>query len=517
VKSKTVYSIASASLVLSSLSLMSKGIGFIREIIYAKTFGLSSEYDLFLSSTALIIVINTAFIFLIQHYFIPAYNRLKKESPETADDFFNYTFWWSIIIGIILAFILYLLAKPLLFSYLPGVNKIRLDKGVQIFSIFLLTIPFNCGISVVSAYMQAKFRFVYPAMSQIVLNIVVIILVFFFSDKMKIFILPIGFVLAHIIAFILLLKPVIGILKLKFNKLLNWGRGTIEYDKLLFLAIIEFLSLSYVLVDRYFISRLPEGGLAAMNYAIVIFALPISIISIPLNTTMFSRFARNHVHSPENMKTDLFMSMKINNFIIIPLGFILYFWGEEILRLFFQRGAFNSNSTYLTYQVLKYYTIGLVFYSGYLIFVKFFYSINKYKTVMWLSIFAFVLKIIFNLCLVNNYVQNGLAFSTSLIYIFLFFSGYYFLNKVYLKDNSRIAGLQVLYYLLNGLISYLFTTLLISCFESLRGLPLIIINIFVFNLIYVCNSYLIGDKEGQLITTPVYALLKKITGFAPST
>jgi putative peptidoglycan lipid II flippase len=515
-KSKTVYSIAGASLVLSSLSLMSKGIGFIREIIYAKTFGLSSEYDLFLSSTALIIVINTAFMFLTQHYFIPAYNRLKKDSPETGDEFFNYTFWWSILIGIILAFIFYLFAKPLLFSYMPGVNQTRLNEGVRIISIFLLTIPFNCGISVISAYMQAKFRFVYPAISQIILNIVVIVLVYFFSDKMKIFILPVGFVLANIIAFILLVKPLFNIINLKFVKLLHRGKGTIEFDKIIYLAIIELLSLSYVLVDRYFISRLPEGGLAAMNYAVVIFALPISVISIPLNTTMFSRFSRDHVHSPENMKSDLFTSMKINNIIIIPLGFILYFWGSSILRIFFQRGAFNSNSTYLTFQVLKYYTFGLVFYSEYLIFVKFFYSINKYKTVMWLSIFAFLLKIIFNVIFINKYVQNGLAFSTSLIYIFLFFAGYYLLNRSYIKDNIMIAGSQVLYYLFNGIVSYLFTMLITSCFGVFQDLPALIINLFVFVLIYIFNSYIIGDKEVQIITAPVYTLLKKLRDLVPS-
>ena len=479
-------------------------------MIYARTFGLSSDYDLFLSSTALIIVINTAFIFLIQHYFIPIYNRLKKESSESADAFFNYTFWWSFLIGIILALVLYLFAKPLLHSYLPGVDQLRIDKGNRIFSIFLLTIPFNSGVAVISAYMQAKFRFVYPAVSQIILNIIVIVLVYFFSDKFRIFVLPIGFILANIMAFVILVNPVMNILSLNMSKLFRKGKELIEIDKLVFLIIIEFLSLSYVLIDRYFISRIPVGGLAAMNYAVVIFALPISIISIPLNTTLFSRFSRDHVNSPSNMKSDLLISMKINNFIIIPLGFILYFWGGEILRVFFQRGAFNSNSTFLTFQVLKCYTVGLVFYSGYLIFVKFFYSINKYKTVMWLSIFAFLLKIIFNLVLIKNYVQNGLAFSTSLIYIFLFLTGYHFLNKEYIKTSPMIAVYQVLYYLFNGLISYLSTILIISILGPLHDLPAILFTIIVFIAIYVAGSYIIKDNEVHVITSPVYSIMKKI-------
>jgi len=508
-KTDTVYSIARASIVLSSLSLMSKAIGFGREVIYAKTFGLSSEYDLFLSSTALITVINIAFIFLIQHYFIPTYYRLKNESPQSGENFFNYTFWWSIFIGILLVLILYLVARPLLSAYIQGVSQIKLDKGIKIFSIYLFTIPFNNGIALISAYMQAKFKFVFPAVSQIILNIIVIVLVFFFSDKINVFILPIAFVFANIIAFIILLRPVINIISFNFIKLFNSEIGKIEYHKLFYLLIIELLSLSYFFVDRYFISRIPEGGIAAMNYAVVIFALPISIISIPLNTTLFSRFSRDNVRSISNTKSDLFKSIQISTFIIMPLSFILYFWGGSILHVFFQRGAFNSNSTYLTFQVLKVYSIGLVFYSGYLIFVKFFYSLNQYKTVMWLSIIAFIFKIIFNISLINNYVQNGMAFSTSLVYIFLFFAGYYSLNRSSIKGNVLIPGSQIIYYLFNSIISFMITSFLISVDGSRYELIRVLVMLLVFISIYLGNSFIIGDKEANIVITPIYNILKK--------
>lgn len=511
-KSSTAYSIASASLALSSLTLLSKGIGFIREMMYAKTFGLSYDYDLFLSSTALISVINIAFIFLIQHYFIPAYNRLKYETPQSGDDFFSYTLWWAIIFGIILSFFLYVFAKPLLYYYQPGINQTKLEMGIKIFSIFLLTIPVNNGIAVISAYMQAKFRFIYPAASQIMLNIIVIVLVYFLFNKIKIFILPIGFILANVIAFIILAIPVLKIINFNFTKLFQWKKGIVEIDKILYLFIIEFLSLSYVLVDRYFIASIPSGGLAAMNYAIVIFSLPISIISIPLNTILFSRFSRDYIFSNSSMKFDFLKSMTINNFIIMPLGFIIYFWGGSFLRIFFQRGAFDSNSTFLTFQVLKYYTAGLVFYSGYLIFVKLFYSINQYRTVMWLSITAFFLKIILNILFVDKYFQDGMAFSTSLIYLFLFIGGYYFLNRLYIKENTFIAIYQVLYCLINGFISYLVATMCISLFGPEHDFVRIFASLFMFILLYGLNSNIVGDKEVIIISSPIYILLKKVKG-----
>ncbi len=117
INKKITTSVAGASLVLTLLGFLSKGIGFIREIIYANNFGLSSEFDLFLSSIALPNLINTAIIFLAQHYFVPSYNRIKKVSESDGIDFFNYTFWWFIIGGLVLALLLYLFSG-LIFQFL---------------------------------------------------------------------------------------------------------------------------------------------------------------------------------------------------------------------------------------------------------------------------------------------------------------------------------------------------------------------------------------------------------------
>ena len=50
---KVASSIAGASVILTLLGFLSKGVGFFREIIYANNFGLSPEYDLFLASIAI--------------------------------------------------------------------------------------------------------------------------------------------------------------------------------------------------------------------------------------------------------------------------------------------------------------------------------------------------------------------------------------------------------------------------------------------------------------------------------
>ena len=172
---------------------------------------------MFLASIAIPNVINTSIIYIAQHYFVPSYNRIKKVSETDSVDFFNYIFWWFIIGGLILAPLLYISSGLILGSYLGSISSEKQELGIKIFLMFLITIPFNAGMSIIMAFQQAKFKFAYPAMSLILLNVIVIILVILFSDLLEILILPISFVIAYITAFIFLIILVKKDLKIQHD------------------------------------------------------------------------------------------------------------------------------------------------------------------------------------------------------------------------------------------------------------------------------------------------------------
>lgn len=500
-------SVAGASIILSFFSLFSKGIGFLREIIYANNFGLSSDYDLFLSSTALIIIIQTVFIYFAQHYFIPIYNKVKLEGEHKGEEFFNYAFWWSLIAGIILSLILFLLSKPFLSLYLSGLDKSRLDNALMFFWILILSIPFNNGISVISAYLQAKFLFIYPAVCQIIINIVIIFIVFFLSGNIRIIILPISITFAYVIAFAFLFWVVRNI-KYNWKVIFRYEAAFIKKGNLFNLLIIEFVSLSYILVDRYFIDKIPTGSISAMSYAIVLFSLPISVFSIPLVTALFSKFSRDHVKNSAKLESDFFISLKVNHFVIILLAAIMYLWGDVFLRLFYERGAFNSESTIITHEILKCYLVGMIFLAGYYIQVKLFYSLDGYKVVMWLSIIAIIIKVVFNFLLVGTFKQNGLAFSTSIVYIFLFLGANYIIERNYFKKSISSVFQITFYYLFNVIFSFLFSSVLTDIFFKYSSPYKTVLVLTIFVLTYIFNIYLMKGEEIKTIVTPISNFLK---------
>lgn len=501
--SKTISSIAGASIVLTLLGFLSKGIGFIREIIYANYFGLSPEFDLFLSSIALPNVINTATIYLTQHYFIPSYNKINSESEEEGIKFFNKTFWFFVLCGLIISLSLFFTSDIILGAYMKSISIDMREKGLRIFLLFLITIPINAGMSVIMAYQQAKFKFVYPAFALIFLNVLVIIMILFFSGIFQIFILPISFICAYFISFIYLYVLVKDNLKLNSISLIKEKFRISNLNILLSLIFIEGLSLSYVLIDRFFIGQVSAGGIAAVNYAFVIYSLPISLFSIPLVTTLFSKFS----NSPATLKSDFKSGYGMIFFIMIPFMFLFYFWGDLFLYLFYERGKFTSTDTSITYAVLRNFSFGLIFISTYHLMVKILYSLNKYIIVLVISVLAFFIKAILSLYLVKIFAQNGLALATTFVYVFLFISGITMIAlKMDIIDLNNFI-FKLIYFLICGLSAYLVTKTFLS-FLSINNILLMIITLISFISIYILNSFITQIHEFDLISDTTKNLLK---------
>lgn len=504
-----VSTVAGASLILSIVALLGKGIGFVREIIYANKFGLSTDYEIFLVGAAVPIFLNTAIIYLTQNFFIPAYNQALKKSYADAIEFFNFSFWWLVSISVLISILLALLSNPTVSLFVGSASSAFKEDGINIFLLFLITIPANTVISVITAKMQADFKFIYPAVIQIVLNVVIIILILIFTNLLRIYVLPMSFVAAYFISALLLLRRSAKEIKFNYKTMMNKDKISSNYKTFLFLLLIEVLSLSYMLLDRYFYDIVPVGGIAALNYAIVIFALPISIISLPFVTTVFSKFSQNSQFAQELNKNDFNFALTINNFLMVPISFLLFFGGETFLRIFYEHGQFTAESTRITASTLNYYTIGLVLYSSYLIIVKYLYSVQLVSKVLYISIAAFLLKLTFNFLFVNHFKHDGLALSTSIVYIISFLIGFYLID-LGKRSSEKIFYLKSLvYFLLNSLTSLLLTHIVFYIID-LQHLYKNILAFIFFIGFYLLYSNLLNDKEYNVVQETISKFLLRL-------
>jgi len=494
--------VVGGSIIITIAGIISRGFGFLRELIYAVIFGLQADFEVYLVGSILALSINTAVYYLAQNYFIPSYIKYSNDRSKAADFFVN-TFWLFVFLSVVLAAALFLLTPVIINTYMNyEINDDLRETAHGVFIIFLITIPLNAAYSILTAYLQSKFDFKSPALSTLFLNITIIILVLIFNELLGVYSIAAGYLLGTILQFMflfLILKKQEKILLLKIN--LNFNRISKLNQVLAFTILVEVINQIYPLIDRYFYDEVERGGIAALNYALNVYILPVSIISIAISTAIFPKLSES---LSSNSLQELFEKLKsffsINFYLFVPAAFIFFLFGETIIRLLFQRGEFNLNDTTMTAGVLKYYSISLVFYSAYAVLNKLMYSADLVKQLLIIALAGFLIKISLNLGLVNQLKQNGLALSSSISYIFFFAASFLVsLRKIKMKGKDLFYS-GFLYSILNALLSYLLVSIINT--ESLTGSSLLsgLLAIFLFCLIYVFNSYLLKDKSIELFS-----------------
>jgi len=500
-KQKFTSTIAGASIFISVIGLLSRGLGFIREMIFAKNFGLETAFDLYLVGAVLPITINSIILYIGQNYFVPGFQKLNSSDSEAAQKYYKQSFIVFVGAGIIISIILFLTSDIIIDLYMHLASVESKATAKIIFRIFLLTIPFSAAISIFSALLQAVYEFKYPAISILFLNISIIILLVLFSEQLGVLIIPIGYVLGTSLQFFYLLvkSQKISALNLFLNKNEFILSKFFITSSLITIILIESLSQLYSLFDRYFYADITSGGIAALNYAFIIWILPITIFSLSLATAVFPIISQAiGDYSQEKVEKIYNENISVNTFLFIPLAFILFFYGDTIIRILFERGKFVEESTTMTFNVLRYYSISLVFYSVYAVFNKIFYSLNKIKILLWITVAGLLIKLVLNFLLIDL-KQNGLALSTSISYIFFFFATYFVLNANLKIKNRSLLIKDLVMHFTNCIICFLTVRFIYSIFD-INNIVLDATVILFFVCIYSFNSILLKHQSLIIFT-----------------
>jgi len=500
-KQKFTSTIAGASIFISVIGLLSRGLGFIREMIFANNFGLETEFDLYLVAAVLPITINSIILYIGQNYFIPGFQKSNSVNQEESHKYYNQSFIIFFGVGIVLAVILYLSSNFIINLYMYSADLDKKATAVLIFRIFLLTIPLSAAISILSALLQTVYEFKYPAISILFLNLSIIILILIFTDDFGIYVIPIGYVIGTFLQFFYLIVKSGKFFKLKilthlgnFNSL-----KPIFGSSLIVILLIESIGQLYTILDRYFYGYVSSGGIASLNYAYLIFYLPISIFSISLATAVFPKITSAINHQSKNELERIYdESLSFSIVIFLPLTFLLYYFGDTLIKLAFERGKFLPESTSITFGALKYYSLSLIFFSAYAVLNKIFYSMNLAKVLLAITIIGILLKLLANFLLVKVLQQYGLALSTSITYVYFFISSYLVLNsKLKIKDKSNFIKEFIFCFIAGG-----FSLLIVNLFSELFSLKSIIaeiIQIIIFLVIYSMNLFIIKHRAVVII------------------
>ncbi|RLC85033.1 MAG: hypothetical protein DRI37_08415 [Chloroflexi bacterium] len=184
-------------------------------------------------------------------------------------------------------------------------------------------------------------------------------------------------------------------------------------------AVVECIALSFPVVDRYLAAAyLGEGQIAALRYATFLIHLPTGIFVVSLAMASFPWITDlavpGYVEKLQKLYSD---NVRL---VVFTMGFVavgVSIFAGDLVRVAFQRGAFDTQSLALTTGPLIFFALGVVFYSIYMIQMRFYYAHSARVRLGVILTGMLAVKIVLSLILMGPMEHNGLALATSLAWM----------------------------------------------------------------------------------------------------
>lgn len=496
------------------VTALTKLIGFAREMAFGARFGTNYKMDALQLALMFPGILFVTIMAAFSTSFIPFYTSIKankgeKESLKFTNNVINTLMFCSVIFSILGV----IFAKPLIYFYVHNISLTQKTYGENLLNyasvllkITFFTIIFTSSSNILQGFLQANGNFVKPVMSSIPFNLCIfatIILSYFgIFKKIDIYIVAFGYVIGYFSGFI---YQYFHARKLGFKFYPAFSFADENLKNVFKFAAPVFVSSAmsqlYVFVDRYLLAGLGNGRISAVYYAaklndVVVGAFSSTIAIIAFSTLSYYLAKKDM----ENFKRFFISSVNVIILLLMPLtigGIIL---SKEIIRIVYERGAFNRASTMLTSLPLMFYAFGFLGLGLRDILNRTLYTLKDSKTAVKNGALAIFLNIIFDIILIKRFQHTGaamgFAISNYIATLFLFLSlrkklghiGWRNIFEVFVK--SLIAGAVM------AIFVYIFKTQFISLNFSFKKVTLLtIVNVTMGAGIYAIIISLFKIQE----------------------
>ena len=408
----------------SSLTMLSRMLGFVRDTLIARIFGAGVASDAFVVAFKLPNLLRRIFAEgAFSQAFVPILAEYKvQQGEEAARTFVAYV---SGLLTLVLALVTAggVLAAPwIVWATAPGFadQTQRFDLTVDLLRI---TFPYILLISLSSlagAVLNTWNRFSVPAFVPTLLNISMIVFAVWLSPYFDPPIMALGWaVLVGGLAQLLWQLPhlkKIGMLVLPRLNLRDTGvwRVLKQMGPAIFGVSVAQVSL---IINTVFASFLVAGSVSWMYYADRLMELPSGVLGVALGTILLPALSRTVAGGDWDQYRRLMdWGLRLCILLVLPCTLALAILAEPLVVALFQYGKFQAHDALMTQQALIAYAVGLLALILIKILAPGFYARQNIKTPVRIAVISLVFTQALNALFVFGLelAHVGLALSISL-------------------------------------------------------------------------------------------------------
>ncbi|HWQ68469.1 MAG TPA: murein biosynthesis integral membrane protein MurJ [Patescibacteria group bacterium] len=414
--------IARAAGVVSGATLLSRILGFVRDLIIARSFGAGTATDAFFAAFRLPNMLREL---LGEGALSAAFIPVFTESFRTRGREGAWRLAWTALTLLALLLVAVSIAGILLAPWLirliaPGFQAVPSKLHLAV-SLTRMMFPYILFIGVAALFMailNSQGHFATPALSPSMLNIAMIGCALYLTPYMEppILALAIG-VLIGGVGQLLIQIPAIW----KRSRGAHWsidvGDPAVGQITRLMAPGIAGLAITQinVFIGTLLASLMGEGGISILYYAFRLIQLPIGLFGVAIATVAFPTMARQAANrSLGEVAATVAYAIRLVLFVTLPSMVGLMVFRIPIIQILFERGAFDRTVTLATAEVVLFYAFGLGAYVSNRILVPAFYSLQDTATPVKIGMVTVIVNIALSLLLMQPMGLAGLALATAL-------------------------------------------------------------------------------------------------------
>lgn len=365
--------------VVTIVNVLSRLLGFIREVVIGYHFGTSSLADSVILAYTIPNFLYSVLGGAVATAYISVYSKIDDDVHKRRfhDMIFTYLFvFCAVLIGLFMV-----LSKQVVQFFFDGLQQSELAITSQLFLIMAPSTLFLVFSMWFSGVLNVRGQFYSASFATLVNNAFFVFIAVAFYPLVGAYAYGWGATAsaALMVAVLILYVYKADAFHFRFRFRISEKEYAVRMLKIALPVLLGGATLQfYFFIQRMFASKLEDGYVAALNYASKLVQLPQMILMTAVTTVIYPLLAKKTAEEDYDGISQIFFNgLRSLIMFIVPVSIFVYFYSEEIVKVIFEYGSFTAQSTKMTAEMLKIFVIGMFAHAANLFVTRFFLCNGK--------------------------------------------------------------------------------------------------------------------------------------------
>lgn len=508
IKKHQQSSIMQAAGLLMVMMLISRVLGYVRDVVLLSSFGQDFRTDAYYAAFNIPDFIYSVLLGgALGSAFIPIFTQYLAQDKEEDSWIVASTIFNLMLIGVVILISLGLIFTPQLINILvPGYDAQTKELAVFLTRIMFGQAFFMCLMGICQGICHSYKQFLAPAVGSVLYNVAIIVVGLLLKERWGIVAFTVGVVFGAFLNFAVQIPTLLRV-GMHYKPIIDLNHpGVRKFFKLL---VPVFIGLSVTHLNTFvgtnLGSSLGEGIVTALSNAQRLMMLPVGVFAISIAVASFPAMSA-HVATGqmEAYKDDLSLSFRTIVFINLPAAVGMAVLSVPIVRAMYMQGNFTLANMDVTADALVFYCIGLLGYGAQHALNRGFYAIQDTKSPVAINVGVIILNIVLSVILSHVLGYRGLALAYSIAGLVSIVALLWGLNRKVGSLGGKRILLSCVKSLLSAIVMGIAVYYTAGMLENIWDMSLkttqiaqVIIGVVVGVIVYAIMAYALKMEEMQ--------------------